>query len=69
MDEMASQQSGSGEAIDPVCGMTVKIAPATASGLFTDHDGTAYYFCGRGCKLEFLDDPKRFLDPAYVPSM
>ena len=28
-----------------------------------------YFFCGKGCKLEFDDDPERYLDPSYVPSM
>jgi YHS domain-containing protein len=28
-----------------------------------------YWFCGRGCLLEFRDDPERFLDPDYKPSM
>lgn len=59
----------SATAIDPVCGMTVDIAAATASGLHLNHAGTDYYFCGRGCKLEFGDDPDKYLDPSYVPSM
>ena len=54
---------------DPVCGMTVNPEVATGAGLTAEHDGRGYYFCGRGCKLEFLDDPKRFLDPEYVPHM
>ena len=54
---------------DPVCGMTVEIATATERGLHQAHDGKTYYFCGKGCFLEFGDDPNRFLDPAYVPSM
>jgi YHS domain-containing protein len=55
--------------IDPVCGMTVNIAEAVAKDLHLVHAGTSHYFCGRGCKLEFGDDPGRFLDPTYVPSM
>lgn len=54
---------------DPVCGMTVDIATATAGDLVARHEGTTYYFCGRGCKLEFGEDPGRYLDPSYVPSM
>jgi Cu+-exporting ATPase len=54
---------------DPVCGMTVDPATAEAAGLVTEHAGTTYWFCGRGCLLEFRDDPARFLDPAYEPSM
>jgi YHS domain-containing protein len=53
-------------AIDPVCGMDVVILGAAHSA---EHEGVTYYFCGRGCRLEFEDDPTRFLDPDYVPSM
>jgi YHS domain-containing protein len=60
---------GAPPAIDPVCGMTVNPEAAAAAGLAADHDGKSYYFCGRGCRLEFLDDPKRFLDPEYLPQM
>lgn len=58
-----------GSAVDPVCGMTVDIQAAEAKGLQSTLDGRDYYFCGRGCKLEFDDDPKRYIDPSYVPSM
>ena len=52
--------------IDPVCGMEVD---TSATDLKLEHDGTVYWFCGRGCLLEFRDDPARFLDPDYKPSM
>ena len=52
--------------IDPVCGMEVD---TTSTGLKIEHDGTTYWFCGRGCFLEFRDDPARFLAPGYQPSM
>ena len=55
-----------GIALDPVCGMQVEVATARLTAV---HNGTTYYFCGKGCKLEFEDDPERFLDPGYVPSM
>ena len=51
-------------AIDPVCGMEVD--PETAT-LTSDQKGTVYYFCGKGCKLEFDEDPDKYLDPEYVP--
>lgn len=54
---------------DPVCGMDVNPDLATATGLRSEHDGTTYFFCGRGCKLDFDEDPGKYLDPAYVPSM
>ena len=53
-------------AIDPVCGMEVETETAT---LTSEHEGTTYWFCGKGCLLEFRDDPERFLDPSYVPEM
>lgn len=53
-------------AMDPVCGMEVD---TTTSQLSLDHDGRTYWFCGKGCLLEFRDDPERFLDPGHVPSM
>jgi YHS domain-containing protein len=57
------------ETTDPVCGMTINQEVASAAGLTAEHEGKIYYFCGRGCRLEFLDDPKRFLDPDYLPHM
>ena len=51
---------------DPVCGMQVETddAPFTA-----EHGGQTYFFCSKGCMLEFRDDPEKYLDPAYQPSM
>jgi len=54
---------------DPVCGMDVNPEIASAQGLRSEHEGQTYYFCGKGCKLEFGDDPARYLDPSYSPSM
>jgi YHS domain-containing protein len=34
-----------------------------------DLPGTIYYFCGRGCLLDFQDDPARVLAPGYQPHM
>ena len=57
------------QAIDPVCGMTVDPAIARASGLVVEHADVEYYFCGKGCMLEFGDDPAKYLDEKYTPSM
>ena len=54
---------------DPVCGMDVNLEIATALGLTSEHDGTTYAFCGKGCKLEFDENPARFFDPGYQPHM
>jgi P-type Cu+ transporter len=50
---------------DPVCGMDVD--PTTAQHK-TDYNGQTFYFCSRGCMLDFQDDPEKFLDPSYTPS-
>ena len=55
--------------LDPVCGMNVEPEEARASGLLSRHADTDYFFCGRGCKLDFEEDPARYLDPGYTPSM
>ena len=52
--------------IDPVCGMTVD--PSAKPDLHLDHEGTTYWFCGKGCMLEFRDDPKAYLDPEHRPT-
>ena len=54
---------------DPVCGMDVNPEVATAQGLSSQHEEQTYYFCGRGCKLDFDEDPARYFDPGYTPSM
>ena len=44
--------------IDPVCGMQVD---DTTALLWHEHDGITYWFCGKGCLLEFKDDPEKYL--------
>jgi YHS domain-containing protein len=53
-------------ATDPVCGMEVD---TETSELSYEHVGTTYWFCGRGCMLDFKEDPMRYLDPDYEPTM
>jgi P-type Cu+ transporter len=53
-------------AIDPVCGMEVD---TTTSTLSLEYDDTTYWFCGKGCLLDFQEDPERYLAPDYQPSM
>ncbi len=50
--------------IDPVCGMEVD---TEKSQLSLEHDGTTYWFCGRGCMLDFQEDPDKYTDPNYQP--
>jgi YHS domain-containing protein len=66
---MNTDETSAAQATDPVCGMTVDITSASLAGLTSEHKGQPYYFCGRGCKLEFHDDPDRYLDQSYRPSM
>lgn len=54
---------------DPVCGMTVDPDQARQKGLVLTHDGTEYAFCGKGCLLEFRDEPAKYLDAGYTPSV
>jgi YHS domain-containing protein len=60
----ADARSERSTAIDPVCGMTVEPEAARGKGLRSPHQGTDYFFCGKGCRLEFDDDPERYLDPS-----
>ena len=53
-------------AIDPVCGMGVDTETATWKA---EHDDETYYFCSKGCMLDFQEDPEKYLDPNYTPSM
>ncbi len=51
---------------DPVCGMDVETENASYT---SEHQGETYYFCSKGCKLDFEEEPQRYLDPSYQPSM
>lgn len=64
-----NQFSVASMAEDPVCGMDVDPRAASTKGLVAEHDGETYYFCGKGCLLDFRDDPNKFFDPNYVPHM
>lgn len=46
--------------IDPVCGMEIdeKIAKAKS-----EYKSKTYYFCGPMCKLEFDDNPEKYIQP------
>lgn len=53
-------------AIDPVCGMEVDTETSTLS---FEYQGVTYWFCGKGCLLDFKDDPEAFLREDHVPAM
>lgn len=54
---------------DPVCGMDVNPDTAQAARLSSEYNGETYYFCGRGCKLDFDEEPAKYFDPSYRPHM
>jgi xanthine dehydrogenase accessory factor len=45
-------------ALDPVCGMTVRVVGAAH---VHDHEGVRYYFCCGGCLAKFAAEPESFL--------
>jgi Cu+-exporting ATPase len=57
-EKYLTQATPSGEAIDPVCGMTVEIATAK---YMSEYQGQLYYFCAPGCKLSFDRAPEKYL--------
>ncbi len=47
-----------GTAIDPVCGMTVRLDAGKPT---YDYEGVTYHFCSNGCREKFAADPARYL--------
>jgi Cu+-exporting ATPase len=56
-------ETDSGIAIDPVCGMQVKVAGAKHTA---QHHGHTHYFCNPKCLAKFSAEPARYLKPAEV---
>ncbi len=56
-----TKETPSGEAIDPICGMTVDIASVK---YMSEYEGQFIYFCTPGCKLSFDKEPEKYLEPA-----
>ncbi|TML89285.1 MAG: YHS domain-containing protein [Actinobacteria bacterium] len=52
---------GRGYALDPVCGMQVRIVNAPASA---DHAGRTVYFCSDRCRERFEAEPDRYTEKA-----
>ena len=46
-------------ALDPVCGMTVKLSKPGAT---LQHEGHDFYFCCQGCATKFQADPVKYLN-------
>jgi len=51
---------------DPVCGMDIDRINVPES-LQAERQGSMYYFCSPECKLEFDQDPAKFIDRADRP--
>ena len=45
-------------ATDPVCGMAVEKEKAVVA----EWNGRIFYFCSRGCRNEFFEEPEKFVD-------
>ena len=54
---------------DPVCGMGVDVEKARANGLSFTYEEREYVFCGKGCLLEFRDNPEQYLEASFTPEM
>ena len=55
-----------GIAIDPVCGMSVRVDAAEADGLISEHDGRTFAFCREAGKVMMRLRSGRFVNFATV---
>ena len=60
-------RGGEGTAIDPCCGMEVDTS--NPNGGSYEYEGTTYYFCARGCRLGFEEDPQAYLSGEKTEEM
>jgi len=54
---LGKKKSAAARVVDPVCGM--KIDPATATAT-REHNGITFYFCAKGCAETFDSHPDRY---------
>jgi len=57
-EPVSAPASEAHESLDPVCGMTVKVATTRHRAT---HEGRTYYFCSAGCRQGFEADPNSYL--------
>lgn len=57
----AAAPVAAGEAHDPVCGMTVRVAATTPRA---EHAGRSWYFCCGSCRERFVADPDLYVAAA-----
>lgn len=50
--------------IDPVCGMTVDVAAAEATGLLLEYEGRTFAFCRSGCRRAFVEETATYMAQA-----
>jgi YHS domain-containing protein len=55
---MHAKAAAPGQAVDPVCGMSVDKATAKWK---TDYKGVPYYFCSEVCQTMFIKEPEKYL--------
>jgi xanthine dehydrogenase accessory factor len=60
----AEAAAASEDALDPVCGMTVRVGEARHRA---QHGGRDFYFCAAGCRERFLASPERYLAVTEAP--
>ena len=46
--------------VDPVCGMFINLEETETIATL---EGEHYYFCAEGCRIAFVENPKKFLEP------
>jgi Cu+-exporting ATPase len=52
------QMGGFMKVVDPVCKMTIDSEKAAAT---SEHKGQTIYFCAKGCKAKFDQNPGQYL--------
>jgi xanthine dehydrogenase accessory factor len=61
LDPPAEGRSREVMAVDPICGMQVKISEAMYSHEYAGH---TYYFCCANCQMKFAEDPQQYVEQA-----
>lgn len=62
-EQYQAAEAPTGEAVDPVCQMTVEISTAK---YMSEYEGRLVYFCSAGCKREFDQDPVAYVDQLHL---
>jgi len=61
MEQRVAGTGGAATAVDPVCGMSVRLDAGKPT---FEHAGLTYHFCSNGCRTKFAADPERYLAKA-----